>query len=345
MHILITGGAGFLGSHTCLTLIEKGYKISIIDSFINSSIKTIQGIKKILKIARININDNLNFYKGDLRDKEFIIKIFEDAIKNNHPIRNVIHFAGLKSVSESMKKPFLYWENNVYGTINLINVMNQYYCNTIVFSSSASIYDDSSQKLIDENFLINPTSPYANTKETIERFLKDIFNSSSNKWKIANLRYFNPIGAHPSGIIGEELTSHTTNIFPIIMKVALKKIPELKIYGNDWPTKDGSGVRDYIHVMDIASGHLKALKFLNENNPQIINLNLGTGKGTSVIELIKTFEKVNKVNIPYSFSDRREGDKGFVVADNKMALSILEWKPEKNLEEMCIDGWNLKFQR
>ncbi len=345
MHILITGGAGFLGSHTCLTLIEKGYEISILDSFINSSIKTIEGIKKILRKAGIHTNHHLNIFKGDIRDKKIIIKIFEDAIKNNNPITSVIHFAGLKSVSESVKKPFLYWENNVSGTINLINIMNQFNCKTIVFSSSASIYDDSSEKLIDEDFPINPTSPYAKTKETIERFLKDIFNSSSNTWRIANLRYFNPIGAHPSGIIGEELTSHTTNIFPIITKVALKQIPELKVYGKDWPTIDGSGVRDYIHVIDIANGHLKALEFLNANNPQIINLNLGTGKGTSVIELIKTFEKVNKVKIPYSFSERRDGDKGFVVADNKMALSILKWKPEKNLEEMCIDGWNLKFHK
>ena len=341
MHILITGGTGFIGSHTCISLLKEGYKITIIDSLINSSIKSIKGIKKILEKLKINIDDKLNFYEGDLRDNEFIIKIFQNAIKAKQPISSVIHFAGLKSISESIKKPFLYWENNVYGTINLLNAMNKSNCKTIVFSSSASIYDESSEKLIDEHFLIKPTSPYANNKHTIEKFLTDIFNSFSNSWRIANLRYFNPIGAHPFGIIGEDLTSETTNIFPIITKVALKQIPELKIYGNDWPTKDGSGVRDYIHVMDIAEGHLRALEFLNKNTPQIINLNLGTGNGTSVIELVKTFEKVNKVHIPYIFCERRKGDKGFVVANNKMAISLLKWKPTKSLEEMCIDGWNL----
>ncbi len=340
MHILVTGGAGYIGSHTCVILLEEGYNVTIIDSFVNSSKKTVDGVKRILKEKQIDIKNRFNLYQGDLRDKEIIEKVFLNSLKANDPIDSVIHFASLKSVIESFEKPILYWSNNVVGSLNLLDVMNKFNCKNLVFSSSANIYDICDGKLITEEHLINPSSPYGKNKKVIEELLHDIFAGDSKYWRICNLRYFNPIGAHNYGIIGESPISIATNIFPLITEVALGLKNELKIFGNDWPTKDGTGVRDYIHIMDIAEGHLKALEFLTKNDPQIQNLNLGTGKGTSVLELIKTFERVNKVKIPYSFEPRRKGDKGFVVADNKLAIKLMKWKPKKNLDEMCIDGWN-----
>ena len=340
MNILVTGGAGFIGSHTCEILLEKGYSVTLLDSFINSSKKSIEGIQKILEIKKIKIKNKFKVYKGDIRDKKFIEMIFLEAIQKNEPIKSVIHFAGLKSVSESIQNPMLYWTNNVIGSINLAQVMDKFHCKSLVFSSSATIYDSSNSKLIKEKHLTKPISPYGINKEVIEKFFNDVFSSDPSSWKIINLRYFNPIGAHPSGIIGESPISISTNIFPIICKVARGEIKELNIFGNDWPTKDGTGVRDYIHVMDIAEGHIKAIEYLLNNLPQVLNINLGSGIGTSVLELIQTFENTNQVKIPYSFAPRRKGDKGFVVADNKFAKKVLNWEPKKNLEEMCFDGWN-----
>ena len=339
MHILVTGGAGYIGSHTCVILLEAGHKVTIIDSFINSSKKTIDGIKSILEVKQIDIKNRLKSYQGDLRDKEIIESVFLNALKENDPIDSVIHFASLKSVVESFEKPILYWTNNVIGSLNLMDIMNKFNCKKLVFSSSASIYDLSDGKLISEDHLIKPTSPYGKNKEIIEKFLHDIYLGDSKSWRICNLRYFNPIGAHPLGIIGESPISFATNIFPLITKVALGLKNELKIFGNDWPTKDGTGVRDYIHIIDIAEGHLNALDYLTKNDPQIKNINLGTGKGTSVLELIKTFERVNNVKINYSYEPRRNGDKGFVVADNKLSIRLMKWKPKKTLDQMCIDGW------
>ena len=339
MHILITGGAGFIGSHTCIVLLEEGHKVTIIDSFVNSSMQTINGIKRILKEKKINIKNRFKICKGDLRDKKIIDKVFSSSFKENDPIDAVIHFASLKSIVESFEKPLLYWTNNVIGSLNLFDIMNKFDCKTLVFSSSANIYDLSDGNLISEKHAIKPTSPYGKNKKIIEEVLHDIYKGDSASWRICNLRYFNPIGAHHLGIIGESPVSFSTNIFPLITKVALGVKDELKIYGNDWPTKDGTGVRDYIHIMDIAEGHLKALDFLSINDSQIKNLNLGTGKGTSVLELIKTFERVNNIKIPYSFVSRRKGDQAFVVADNKLAIKILKWKPQKTLDQMCIDGW------
>ena len=338
--ILVTGGCGYIGSHTILSLLENGYKVYVLDSNITSSSDVIKRLIEIIsKKDKTKIN-NLRFFKGDIRNLTFLESIFVEAIKKNEKINGVIHFAGLKSIEESFKLPSTYWDNNVIGSINLLITMKKYNCCTIIFSSSATIYANIGNKKIKENFLIKPINPYGRSKATIELFLNDIFNSDPTQWKIICLRYFNPIGAHSSGKLGENPIGLVYNIFPLIIKVASKNIKEFKIFGNDWDTRDGTCIRDYIHVMDLANGHIEALKFLDCNPAQILNLNIGTGKGTSVLELIKTFEIVNNVRIPYSFVDRRKGDLEYVVADNSMLLKTLNWKPTRSIEEMCKDGWN-----
>tara|TARA_A100001035_G_C27666647_1_gene446353 strand:- start:215 stop:910 length:696 start_codon:yes stop_codon:yes gene_type:complete len=217
--------------------------------------------------------------------------------------------------------------------------MKEYDCKNLVFSSSATIYNSEGDQLIPENRLLEPKNPYANTKLTIEKILDDLYQSNDTKWKICCLRYFNPIGAHPSGLIGEDPKGRPNNLFPQITKVAIGALENIRIFGNDWPTPDGTGIRDYIHVMDLAEGHLLALEYLFRKEPQILKLNLGTGKGTTVIELIKRFENINKVKIPFIFVDKRKGDYGIVVADNSLAKSVLNWSPKRNIEEMCRDGW------
>lgn len=337
--VLVTGGAGFIGSHTCLSLIEKGYEIVIIDSLINSSIDSLKKVDQIAKNYYKLEKKKLFFFKGDIREREFLEKVFFESREKGKPIEGVIHFAGLKAVNESLSFPLKYWESNVIGTMTLLNVMEQYNCRTIVFSSSATIYGEADGKLINENSLIRPSSPYGSTKLAIEYLLNDLFSSKSNQWKIINLRYFNPIGAHPSGLIGESPLGNPSNIFPSITQVASRKRNILNIYGKDWPTNDGTCVRDYIHVMDLAEGHLAALNYLEENEPQLRNFNLGTGVGTSVLELLNTFQKVNMINIPHRFLSRREGDLAQVIADNSLAKKYLNWHPKRNLEEMCVDGW------
>tara|TARA_A100001388_G_scaffold277140_1_gene267032 strand:+ start:1374 stop:2420 length:1047 start_codon:yes stop_codon:yes gene_type:complete len=337
-HILVTGGAGFIGSHTSLVLLKNGYFISVIDSFINSSKKSLDDVLKILGKDPL-IHEKIKIYEGDIRDKELLNKIFKDSKEKNLKISSVIHFAGLKSVSESMQNPIKYWENNVSGTLKLIEIMEENNCRTIIFSSSATIYGLSNNKKFKETDHISPVNPYGTTKFVIEKLLENVYLSNLEDWKIANLRYFNPIGAHKSGLLGERPTGRPNNIFPIINQVAGGILKELKIYGTDWPTYDGTGVRDYIHVMDVADGHLAALEFLMKSKSTIININLGTGKGTSVLDLIKTYEKVNKIKIPLNFVDRRKGDVAFLVADNSLAKSLLNWQPRMNLAEMCLDGW------
>ena len=250
--------------------------------------------------------------------------------------------AGLKSVEESIRKPLLYWDNNVIGTMNLLKIMKKFDCKTIVFSSSATIYGVVSSDPIDEKCKINPNNPYGHTKAAIEFMLKGIFESSKDKWRIANLRYFNPIGAHDSSLIGENPSDDPNNLFPIICNVAQGKYEELKIFGNDWPTLDGTCVRDYIHVMDLAEAHTSALDFLLSNKSQLIDLNIGTGIGTSVLELVEKFSKVNNCSVRFSFSGRRQGDAPVVIANNNKAISVLNWKPKRNLEEMCKNGWEWK---
>ena len=337
-NILLTGGCGFIGTHTAVSLLENGYNVFILDSLINSSFESINKIQKVCNIKPLE-QEKLFFFEDDIRNKEAIKSVFEKANKVKKPIDAVIHFAGLKSVSQSLKVPIKYWDINVGGSINLCDVMNENGCNTIVFSSSATIYGQSDNNLINENNPIHPINPYGTTKCTVENFLNELFNSNPTKWKIASLRYFNPIGAHSSGLIGENPKGEPNNIFPIILNVASRRRSNLSIYGNDWPTNDGTGIRDYVHVMDLAEGHLRALRYLEKENNKIINLNIGTGKGTSVLELVKTFEKINKLKIPYTFAKRRSGDVPCVVADNSLSLKLLKWQPKRTVEEMCRDGW------
>ncbi len=339
--ILVTGGAGFIGSHTCVLLLGCGYNLIILDSFINSKESV---IKKVINLSGIeNLENKIKIFKGDIRDFGLLNKIFNVSKKENKPIDAVIHFAGLKSVENSIRSPLSYWDVNVCGTINLIKVMEIYKCFTIIFSSSATIYGIPEVLPLKEISAMKPFNTYGFTKATIEKIFYDMANLNENKWKIATLRYFNPVGAHPSGLIGEEPLAEPKNLFPYICQVALGKRNELKIFGKDWDTSDGSGVRDYIHIMDLASAHLASLIFLNDSKPRLINLNIGTGKGISVLEVVKTFEMVNKVKVPYSFSERREGDIAIYYADNNKAISLLNWEPKYNLKDMCRDSW--KWQK
>ena len=339
MRILVTGGAGFIGSHTCFALLEKGYEITVIDSYINSNKKSLQRVVDILKKNKRVKHIDIDIETGDIRDAKVLDRLFLRYKDTGKPIQSVIHFAGQKSVKDSVLNPLIYWDVNVHGSINLLRVMDKYNCRTIVFSSSATIYGLSNSLPLKENADIQPINPYGRTKVAIEQILNDIYNSHTDKWKIANLRYFNPIGAHPSGMLGEAPMGIPTNIFPYITKVAAGIFDELTVFGKDWPTLDGTCIRDYIHVMDLAEGHIAALEYLNNFEDKIVTLNLGTGLGTSVLELIDTFEKVNNIKIAKKFSSRRIGDSCTVIADNCLAVSCLNWSPKRNLEEMCLDGW------
>ena len=336
--VLLTGGAGFVGSHIALDLLKKGFTVLIFDSFINSSKIVFSKFNKVLDEGLLR--ENLKFYSGDLREEESLINLFSEFNKKGKNIESVIHCAGLKSVKDSCSNSLNYWDVNVSGTINLIKVMNQFSCKKLIYSSSATIYDSSKEGLLNENSKLKPKNPYGNTKYVIEKFLEDVYLSAKNEWKIINLRYFNPIGADPDGVIGECPSSEKNNIYPLIMDVASKKLDKFVIFGNDWDTKDGTCVRDYLHINDLAASHSKALEHLSENRSIFLNLNIGTGIGTSVLELINIFEEINKVNVPYVYGKRREGDFGSVVADNSLARKILNWTPQKNLEDMCKDGWN-----
>ena len=339
--ILVTGGAGFIGSHTCLALLKKKYRIVVIDSFLNSSPIALKRVKSILKINKDN--DFIEIIRGDLRNYDAIENIFIKSKLEDFPITAVIHFAGLKSAANSIINPLNYWDNNVISTINLLKAMEKNNCRNIVFSSSASIYAYSNDKnLLNEDSLIHPGSPYGHTKATIEKILENLSESCKEKWRIANLRYFNPIGADISGLLGEDPLGIPNNIFPFILQVAAGNIKELKVFGNDWPTVDGTAVRDYLHVLDLADGHIMALEYLLANKPRTINLNLGTGKGSSVLDLINCFQEVNQIKVPYVFSEKRPGDIPYLVANNSKALKILNWVPQRTLKEMCIDGWKWK---
>lgn len=337
--LLITGGTGFIGSHTCLLLLSKGYELIVVDSLINSSFESLTRIRNLMHKDSFK-EVKLNFFKGDIGDHEFMSDIFKKYKDQNKPIDGVIHFAGFKSIAESFKNPFKYYENNVGKSINLFKIMDMYECRTLVFSSSATIYADSENGFFSENSKIGPSSPYGHTKYTTEEILNKIFVSNYKKWRIINLRYFNPIGAHPSGDIGENPLHKPTNLFPLINQVAIGRLEKLNIYGTNWPTKDGTAIRDYIHVMDIADGHLEAVKYLFKNQSQILSLNLGRGKGTSVLELLEMFQEVNKCIIPYQIKQKRIGDVAFAVANNEKATSLLKWIPKRTLEQCCIDGWN-----
>ena len=326
MSILVTGGAGYIGSHTAVELLDTGENIIILDNFSNISSEVFYIIKKIIKKDFI-------FYKIDLLDENALDKVFEE---NN--IDEVIHFAGLKAVGESVEKPIEYYNNNITGTLNLLKVMKKYNCKKIVFSSSATVYGNPKTLPIKEDFPLSTTNPYGATKLMIEQILQDV-NVADKDFRVAILRYFNPIGAHKSGLIGEVPNGIPNNIMPYIVRVAVGKYNELTVFGKDYDTEDGTGVRDYIHVVDLAKGHLSALKKIRENSGVQI-YNLGTGRGYSVLELVKTFEKVNNVKVNYKIGDRRPGDIASCFADVNKAKKEMNWVATKGLEEMCKDSWN-----
>ena len=329
--ILVTGGAGYIGSHTAVELLESDYEVVIIDNFYNSKPEAIENIKKIT-------NKNFAFYEGDVRDKDILRVIF-----NEHKIEAVIHFAGYKAVGESVEKPLMYYRNNIDCTLSLLEVMQEYNCKKIVFSSSATVYGEPERLPIDELCRLAVTNPYGATKLYIEGILKDLYISDNN-WSIAILRYFNPVGAHESGLIGEEPNGIPNNLVPYIVKVANKELPYLNIFGNDYDTPDGTGVRDYIHVVDLAKGHLNSLDFIM-NNKGIDYYNLGTGKGYSVLELVKTFEKINNVEIPYKIVDRRPGDIAICYADPSYAKKVLKWEAKLGLESMLSSAYKFSQRK
>ena len=338
-NILITGGGGFIGSHICLNLLEQDYNIYVADSFVNSSKKVFDYIREILQKKNNFDNTRLHIYEGDIRDELFLKNLFMDALKSGNTLDGVIHCAGLKAVRESIKKPLIYWDVNVNGSINLLKVMDQNECRTILFSSSATVYGKSNKIPFKESATLDPINPYGETKVAVERILDNLYESSNKKWNVGYLRYFNPIGADHSGLIGENPSGKPENIFPLICQVAAGLRNKLFIYGNDWPTTDGTCQRDYIHIVDLAQAHKKAIEYLLDSNSCNLILNVGKGKSNSVLDLIKTFEKVNKIKINYEFTDRRDGDIAKSLADTNKILKILNWKPKKTIEDMCIDGW------
>jgi len=342
-NILLTGGTGFIGSHIFIQLIKCGYYITIIDSNINSSEKVIKRISDMSELTPFFDIKKFKFYKGDIRNEILLNDIFLSAKEQNNEIDAVIHLAGLKAVRESKIKPLEYWESNVSGSIILFKVMQKFNCYNLIFSSSATIYSSDGTGFFDEDTIIKPINPYGNTKAAIEQILRDLFDSSPNLWRIACLRYFNPIGAHPSGNVCEDPKGIPNNIFPVLLKVASREIDCLEVFGNDWETPDGTGIRDYVHVLDIADGHIMVLKYLMKNPPKVLNLNLGTGVGKSVMELINTFEEVNQIKINYVFSNRREGDIPRSVANIDLAKKLIGWDPKNKLADMCKDGWRSKL--
>lgn len=337
--ILITGGCGYIGSHTCLTFLENDYEVVVLDSLENSSYQAIMQLIIIGKLNNKDFSNKLKFYKGDLRDKPLVKEVFMDAKSSGNPINSVIHFAGLKSVSESVEKPLLYWDKNLISTIYLLDVMQEFNCYKIIFSSSASVYGKQSGSLINESFITNPANTYANTKLTIEILLRDLFNSRKSDFKIVILRYFNPVGAHRSGLIGENPSGIPNNLFPMICNVGLGLKDFLNIYGNDWETHDGTCIRDYIHIEDLAEAHYLSSKLMKKDFSKLLIINVGTAKGKSVLDVVNTFSKVNNCNIPYKFLNRRDGDVANLVADNSMAKRILGWAPRFSFVDMCKDAW------
>ena len=337
--ILVTGGSGFIGSHTCISLLENNYRVIVVDSFANSSPLNLNLVSEILDNKYSDLSERFFIFEGDIRDEVFLCEIFEKFQKKQKSINAVIHFAGLKAVNESILRPLEYWSANVGGTLSLLNAMVEYNCFQIVFSSSATVYDTFYRGVLSEKAPLNPQNPYGRNKHTIENILNDLHFSNPDLWKIAVLRYFNPIGSHSSGKIGEIPKKDISNLFPLISKVAAKEREKLQIYGNDWPTHDGTCVRDFIHVMDLAEAHLASLKYIDFSKPDIFTFNIGTGKGTTVLELIRIFEKVNNCSIPIEFVKRRKGDIPSSVASIKHALNVLDWSPKRSIEDACFDGW------
>lgn len=328
MKILITGGAGYIGSHTLISLAKSGYDFIVFDNLSNSSKESIKRVEKI-------INKSISFEEGDIRDKKALSEVFK-----KYDIDSVIHFAGLKAVGESVEKPLKYYDNNINGTLVLLEVMAEFNCKKLVFSSSATVYGNPITNPIKESFPTGgTTNPYGTSKYMIEKILEDLY-ISDNSFKIVILRYFNPVGAHESGMIGEDPNGIPNNLMPYISQVAIGKREFLSVFGGDYDTVDGTGVRDYIHVVDLAFGHVKAIDYLNSKEcMEPLFVNLGTGKGYSVLDMVKAFEKACGKKVPYKIVDRRAGDIATCFADPSFAKEVLGWEAKKSIEDMCFDSW------
>ncbi|WP_457596921.1 UDP-glucose 4-epimerase GalE [Hydrogenimonas sp.] len=322
MKIFVTGGAGYIGSHTCVELLEAGYDVVVYDNLSNASEEALRRVEKIA-------GRPLTFIKGDIRDREKLVESMQGCDA-------VIHFAGLKAVGESVEKPLEYYNNNVCGTVTLLEAMKEIGLNTIVFSSSATVYGDPDFLPLTEEHPLRATNPYGRTKLMIEEILRDLWHAEPS-WRIAILRYFNPVGAHESGLIGEDPQGIPNNLMPFVSQVAVGRRDELQVFGGDYPTPDGTGVRDYIHVVDLAKGHLKALEALSE--PTCMAVNLGTGRGHSVLEVVKAFEKASGQKVPYRIVARRPGDVAACYADPSRAKEVLNWEATRDIDTMCEDTW------
>ena len=327
--VLVTGGAGYIGTHTLIALHESQYNFVVYDNLSNSSKESLKRVSKI-------INSDIKFEEGDIRDRETLKSVFK-----KYNIDSVIHFAGLKAVGESVELPIRYYDNNVNGTLVLLNIMQEFQCKNILFSSSATVYGDPITTPIEENFPVGgTTNPYGTSKYMIERILEDLLISDSS-FQAVILRYFNPVGAHESGTIGEDPNGIPNNLMPFISQVAVGKREFLSVFGGDYDTEDGTGVRDYIHVVDLADAHVKALNYINSKkfNIQYSKFNIGTGSGYSVLDMVKAFEKVSGKEVPYKIVHRRAGDIAKCFADSSLAKEVLGWSAFKTIEDMCVDSW------
>ena len=324
--ILVTGGAGYIGSHTCVELLAAGYEVLVVDNFSNSKP---EALRRVEEIAGRKLGA---FYRADIRDKAALREIFKA-----HAIDAVIHFAALKAVGESVAKPLMYYDNNIAGTVALAEVMAEAGVKSLVFSSSATVYGDPASVPIREDFPTGPTNPYGRTKWMMEFVLSDLA-AADPEWRVALLRYFNPVGAHASGRIGEDPNGLPNNLMPYVSQVAVGRLPQLRVFGGDYPTSDGTGVRDYIHVVDLAVGHVAAVRRLTER-PGVLTVNLGTSRGYSVIEVVKAFEKASGRPVPYEIVARRPGDVAQCYAEPGLAERELGWRAERGIDEMCADAW------
>ncbi|MDM5271264.1 UDP-glucose 4-epimerase GalE [Sulfurovum sp. zt1-1] len=330
MAILITGGAGYIGSHTCVELLNADYDVVVFDNLSNASKESITRVEKIT-------GKEISFIQGDIRHKKDLSQVFD-----TYQIDAVIHFAGLKAVGESVEQPLKYYDNNVHGTTVLCDVMASYGCKSIVFSSSATVYGDPHITPIKEDFPLQATNPYGRSKLFIEEILRDLY-TSDNAWKVILLRYFNPVGAHESGLIGEDPNGIPNNLMPFISQVAVGKREYLSVFGDDYDTHDGTGVRDYIHVVDLANGHLKALEKIDSIS-EVLAVNLGTGQGYSVLDMVKAFESASGKKVPYRIAPRRSGDIAKCFADPSYAKVVLDWEATKDIKAMCTDSWRWQSQ-
>ncbi|SHM00043.1 UDP-galactose 4-epimerase [Nitrosospira sp. Nsp11] len=334
--ILVTGGAGYIGSHTCVELLSAGFDVTVFDNFCNSHPEALARVERIA-------GKKLRIVRGDSRDRAALVSALRESSANA-----VIHFAGLKAVGESVKQPLDYYDNNVVGTLRLLEAMSECNVKTLVFSSSATVYGDPKWLPLTEDHPLSATNPYGRSKLMVEDILRDLYRSDSS-WRCGILRYFNPVGAHPSGLIGEDPQGIPDNLMPFVAQVAIGRREFLNVWGNDYPTPDGTGVRDYIHVVDLALGHLKALKVLETaaapNSPDVqtqsgcLTVNLGTGVGYSVLDMVRAFEQASGRPVPYKIGPRRPGDIASCYADPRLAFDLLDWRAERGLEEMCADSW------